>query len=282
MTPGGAPAPHGARQRLPGRADRRRARQLLPRGQPRRAARARPALGRRPRRRGAAGVPRAARDRPPVGDARARARRAHRRGRRRPPHPSGRADGRARARRPRRASTSAPRTGSTPAPTTGLGQQRALVEQLGGVYREFVGEDVGEALVSAARSLNATQIVLGATRRSRWSELTRGSVINRVIRESGVGIDVHVISIPAAEDDRDPDPSWSSDVRGRASFRPGASSSVSASPPCCSRLLGVALTHLRDDVRPPERPAPLPARRRASSPPSEGSGSRSPPRSRRS
>ena len=44
-----------------------------------------------------------------------------------------------------------------------------------------------------ARAENATQLVLGASRRSRWAELTRGSVINRVIRASGP-IDVHVIS----------------------------------------------------------------------------------------
>lgn len=75
-----------------------------------------------------------------------------------------------------------------------LGRQREIVEALGGSYQEVVGADTGEALVAAARSLNATQIVLGATRRSRLAELTRGSVINRVIRESGVGIDVHVIS----------------------------------------------------------------------------------------
>jgi len=75
-----------------------------------------------------------------------------------------------------------------------LEQQRELVEELGGTYREVVGADIGEALVVAAHSLNATQIVLGATRRSRLAELTRGSVINRVIRDSGVGLDVHVIS----------------------------------------------------------------------------------------
>ena len=39
---------------------------------------------------------------------------------------------------------------------------------------------------------------MGATRRSRWQRLTRGSVIGRVIRESGVAIDVHVISHPEA------------------------------------------------------------------------------------
>ena len=75
-----------------------------------------------------------------------------------------------------------------------LDRQRDLLEELGGTYHEVVAEDAGQALVEAARSLNATQIVMGASRRSRWQRLTRGSVIGRVIRESGVGIDVHVIS----------------------------------------------------------------------------------------
>jgi two-component system sensor histidine kinase KdpD len=79
-----------------------------------------------------------------------------------------------------------------------LAEQRALVGELGGTYHEVAGADVGEALLEAARSLNATQIVMGATRRSRWQRLTRGSVIGRVIRESGVGIDIHVISHPEA------------------------------------------------------------------------------------
>jgi two-component system sensor histidine kinase KdpD len=77
-----------------------------------------------------------------------------------------------------------------------LAQQRELVAELGGTYHEVAGADVGEALLDAARSLNATQIVMGATRRSRWQRLTRGSVIGRVIRESGVAIDIHVISHP--------------------------------------------------------------------------------------
>lgn len=83
-----------------------------------------------------------------------------------------------------------------------LGEQRRLVEELGGLYREVVGTDVGVALVQAARSLNATQIVLGATRRSLLAELTRGSVINRVIRASGIGLDVHVISRLDTDDTR--------------------------------------------------------------------------------
>jgi two-component system sensor histidine kinase KdpD len=77
-----------------------------------------------------------------------------------------------------------------------LAEQRELVAELGGTYHEVVGADIGSALVEAARALNATQIVMGASRRSRFQRLTRGSVIGQVIRESGPGIDVHVVSHP--------------------------------------------------------------------------------------
>ena len=75
-----------------------------------------------------------------------------------------------------------------------LASQHELVASLGGSYREVVGADAGRALVEAARSLNATQIILGATRRNRLGELLHGSVINSVIHLSGSSIDVHVIS----------------------------------------------------------------------------------------
>ncbi len=75
-----------------------------------------------------------------------------------------------------------------------LRAQRELVSSLGGSYREVVGADIGQALVEAARSLNATQIILGATSRNWLAELLRGSVINSVIHLSGSSIDVHVIS----------------------------------------------------------------------------------------
>jgi two-component system, OmpR family, sensor histidine kinase KdpD len=79
-----------------------------------------------------------------------------------------------------------------------LAEQQVLVEELGGTYHEVAGADVGRALLDTARSLNATQLVMGATRRSWWQRLTRGSVIGQVIRDSGVAIDVHVISHPDA------------------------------------------------------------------------------------
>jgi two-component system, OmpR family, sensor histidine kinase KdpD len=87
-----------------------------------------------------------------------------------------------------------PQDGLTAGAAERLDEQRRLVDELGGTYREIVGADIGDALVAEAHALNATQIVLGATRRSRLAELTRGSVINRVIAGSGVGLDVHVIS----------------------------------------------------------------------------------------
>ncbi|MBI2711087.1 MAG: sensor histidine kinase KdpD [Actinobacteria bacterium] len=79
-------------------------------------------------------------------------------------------------------------------PTDALGEHRHLLEELGGAYREVVGSDVPRALVQTARAEGATQLVLGASRRSRWIELTRGSVIAGVIRQSGRALDVHVIS----------------------------------------------------------------------------------------
>jgi len=78
--------------------------------------------------------------------------------------------------------------------------QRRLLESLGGEYHELVGTDVAKTLADFARLENCTQLVLGASHRSRWQELARGSVINQVIRESGT-IDVHVIShaVPEGE-----------------------------------------------------------------------------------
>jgi two-component system sensor histidine kinase KdpD len=71
--------------------------------------------------------------------------------------------------------------------------QRRLLEEMGGRFHETAGSDVAAALVDFARAENATQLVLGASQRSRAAELVRGSVINRVVRLSGP-IDVHVIS----------------------------------------------------------------------------------------
>ena len=69
----------------------------------------------------------------------------------------------------------------------------ALLEELGGRYVEVVGSDVAQALVSVARTENATQLILGASRRSWRDELFRGSIVTRCVRAARGEIDVHVI-----------------------------------------------------------------------------------------
>jgi two-component system, OmpR family, sensor histidine kinase KdpD len=86
-------------------------------------------------------------------------------------------------------------SGTEAASSEVMAAQRRLLDELGGEYRRVTSNDVASALVDLARSENATQIVLGASGRSRWRELFTGSVINRVVRLSGP-IDVHVISRP--------------------------------------------------------------------------------------
>ena len=53
-------------------------------------------------------------------------------------------------------------SGASPAALT---TQRLLLESLGGSYHSLVGDDVSAALLGFARSNNATQIVIGASRR---------------------------------------------------------------------------------------------------------------------
>jgi two-component system sensor histidine kinase KdpD len=74
-----------------------------------------------------------------------------------------------------------------------LDSSRRLVESLGGSFREVVGAGIPQALIDVARAENVTQVVVGASSRSRLAHLLRGSVVDRVVRASGP-VDVHVIS----------------------------------------------------------------------------------------
>jgi two-component system, OmpR family, sensor histidine kinase KdpD len=83
-----------------------------------------------------------------------------------------------------------------------LARHRALLGELGGHYHEIVGDDAGDEMVRFARSENATQLVLGTSRRGRFDELFRGSIINSAIRASP-DIDVHVVA-NAPDDESSP------------------------------------------------------------------------------
>ena len=79
-----------------------------------------------------------------------------------------------------------------------LTAQRALVESLGGTYHQVIGDSTPTALVEFARGVNATQLVIGVSRRSRLTTFLTGEGIGAtVIRESG-DIDVHIVSPRAA------------------------------------------------------------------------------------
>ncbi|MBA8829546.1 ATP-binding protein [Alpinimonas psychrophila] len=85
----------------------------------------------------------------------------------------------------------------TPDPEA-LAAQRALVEKLGGTYHQVVGDDIPLALVEFAKATNATQLVIGVSRRSRFmAALTGPGIGATVIRESG-NIDVHIVNHAAA------------------------------------------------------------------------------------
>jgi two-component system, OmpR family, sensor histidine kinase KdpD len=74
-----------------------------------------------------------------------------------------------------------------------VGQTLRLAEQLGGEAVTIPGHNMAEDLIRYAQSLNVTELIIGKSRRSRWSESWRGSVLHDVIRKSG-DIDVYVIS----------------------------------------------------------------------------------------
>lgn len=76
---------------------------------------------------------------------------------------------------------------------TQLARQRELVEDLGGTYHQVVGTDIPDALLAFARAANATQLVLGASRRGRWAQLFSRSVGLTTTAESGA-IDVHLVT----------------------------------------------------------------------------------------
>jgi len=78
--------------------------------------------------------------------------------------------------------------------TTLLESQRALVTSLGGSFQEVPGEDVASKLLEFARVENATQMVLGASRRSRLRTLVAGKSTPTRVARRAEHIDVHLVS----------------------------------------------------------------------------------------
>jgi two-component system sensor histidine kinase KdpD len=74
---------------------------------------------------------------------------------------------------------------------------RALAASLGATMHTVVGDDVAATLLDFARDANATQLVLGTSRRSRWARIFDEGIGANVIQQSG-SIDVHMVTHPEA------------------------------------------------------------------------------------
>ncbi|MFJ5232032.1 ATP-binding protein [Kitasatospora sp. NPDC088391] len=81
-------------------------------------------------------------------------------------------------------------SGSSP---QALIEQRALLESLGGSFHTVLGDDPAAGLLDFARGVNATQIVIGTSRRKVWQYVYGPGVGYTVTRDSG-DIDVHMVN----------------------------------------------------------------------------------------
>lgn len=77
--------------------------------------------------------------------------------------------------------------------TQRLHRLRDLATGLDAELHTVTGEDVPTALLDFARQVNATQLVLGTSRRSRWARMIDEGIGATVVQESGK-IDVHMVT----------------------------------------------------------------------------------------
>jgi two-component system sensor histidine kinase KdpD len=83
------------------------------------------------------------------------------------------------------------------APVGALAGLRRLAENVGASFHTVVSDRVPTALLDFARGVDATQLVIGTSRRSRLARLLTESIGTRVVQDSG-HIDVHMVTHPEA------------------------------------------------------------------------------------
>jgi len=74
-----------------------------------------------------------------------------------------------------------------------MGRVRELTISLGATLHTVIGDDVPAALLDFAREMNATQLVLGISRRSRWARIFDEGIGAATVQHSGK-IDVHMVT----------------------------------------------------------------------------------------
>ncbi|QUQ64398.1 sensor histidine kinase [Kutzneria sp. CA-103260] len=78
-------------------------------------------------------------------------------------------------------------------PADTIAKYRRLAEDVGATFHTVVGDDVPTALLDFARGVNATQLVLGTSRRSRFARLFEEGIGATTVQDSGP-IDVHMVT----------------------------------------------------------------------------------------
>ena len=74
-----------------------------------------------------------------------------------------------------------------------MGKVRELATSLGATVHTVVGDDVPTALLDFASEMNATQLVIGTSRRSRWARIFSEGIGAAIVQQSGK-IDVHMVT----------------------------------------------------------------------------------------
>ncbi|MBS1690990.1 MAG: sensor histidine kinase KdpD [Actinobacteria bacterium] len=83
--------------------------------------------------------------------------------------------------------------GLTGASAAEMGRLRELAASLGASLHTVVGDDVSTTLLEFSRDANATQLVLGTSRRSRWARIFDEGIGATTVQHSGK-IDVHMVT----------------------------------------------------------------------------------------
>ncbi|MBI3690618.1 MAG: universal stress protein, partial [Mycolicibacterium aromaticivorans] len=65
-----------------------------------------------------------------------------------------------------------------------MGKVRELAASVGATVHTVVGDDVGKALLDFAREMNATQLVIGTSRRSRWARVLDEGIGAAIVQDS--------------------------------------------------------------------------------------------------
>lgn len=74
-----------------------------------------------------------------------------------------------------------------------MGKVRELATSFGATVHTVVGDEVPSALLDFAREMNATQLVIGTSRRSRWARVFDEGIGAAIVQNSGK-IDVHMVT----------------------------------------------------------------------------------------